>query len=230
MNVYIYSDESGVLDKAHNRYFVFGGLMFLSKEDADTASRKYIAAERMIRNIESAPNDSEIKASVISNKSKAKLYRSLNNEEKFGIVISQEELHDQLFEDKKGKQRYLDWAYKMAVKNKFESMIRRGIIIAEEVEGLYFFIDEHTTATNGLYELRESLEQEFKFGMYKPEYNTYHEPIFSELMHVSVEYCNSKTKTLVRAADIISNHIFYEANANSGFVEEKNKLTVFHHP
>ena len=28
MNIYIYSDESGVFDKEHNDYFVFGGLIF----------------------------------------------------------------------------------------------------------------------------------------------------------------------------------------------------------
>lgn len=33
MNIYIYSDESGVLDKQHNRYYVFGGLIFLSSSE-----------------------------------------------------------------------------------------------------------------------------------------------------------------------------------------------------
>ena len=32
MNIYIYSDESGVFDKEHNDYFVFGGLIFLGIE------------------------------------------------------------------------------------------------------------------------------------------------------------------------------------------------------
>ena len=27
MNIYVYSDESGVFDKEHKDYFVFGGLM-----------------------------------------------------------------------------------------------------------------------------------------------------------------------------------------------------------
>ena len=31
MNIYIYSDESGVFDKEHNDYFVFGGLILLGK-------------------------------------------------------------------------------------------------------------------------------------------------------------------------------------------------------
>ena len=31
MDLYIYSDESGVFDKAHNEIFVYGGLIFLGK-------------------------------------------------------------------------------------------------------------------------------------------------------------------------------------------------------
>lgn len=49
MNIYIYSDESGVFDYLHNDIFVFGGLIFLSKEEKDIASRKYIHAESKIR-------------------------------------------------------------------------------------------------------------------------------------------------------------------------------------
>ena len=33
MNLYIYSDESGVFDKVHNDIYVYGGVLFLSKED-----------------------------------------------------------------------------------------------------------------------------------------------------------------------------------------------------
>ena len=31
VDLYIYSDESGVFDKAHNEIFVYGGLIFLGK-------------------------------------------------------------------------------------------------------------------------------------------------------------------------------------------------------
>lgn len=47
MNIYIYSDESGVLDKQHNLYYVFGGLIFLSPSERETCSRRFKAAEKM---------------------------------------------------------------------------------------------------------------------------------------------------------------------------------------
>lgn len=39
MNIYVYSDESGVFDKEHNDYFVFGGLILLGTEDKEKWSR-----------------------------------------------------------------------------------------------------------------------------------------------------------------------------------------------
>ena len=49
MDLFIYSDESGVFDKEHNEIFVFGGLIFLGKEEKDNYARKYIAAENVLR-------------------------------------------------------------------------------------------------------------------------------------------------------------------------------------
>lgn len=230
MNIFIYSDESGVFDKFHNEFFVFGGLMFLSKNDRDNWSRKYSSIEKVIRTSEHADKNIEIKATTISNKSKSKFYRSLNQTEKFGTVVYQKKLSDQLFRDKKEKQRYLDWVYKMAVKRKCEELIRNHQINPDEVDNLYFFVDEHTTATNGVYELRESLEKEFKRGTYNFNWQIHYPPIFRNLKNVEVKYCNSAQKTLVRAADIVANHIYHEALQNNGIVDTKNNLTLYYHP
>lgn len=230
MDIFIYSDESGVLDKAHNDYFVFGGLLFLSKADKDAWCNKYIRAEKVVRQKESIQAGKEVKASSISNASKGKLYRSLNAVHKFGIVISQKALTERVFASKKSKQRYLDWAFKMAIKEKFQTLINAGIIVPANVQHLFFFVDEHTTATNGLYELRESLEQEFKYGMVNYAYNTSYPPIFPKLQGVTVQYCNSANVTLVRAADIVANHIYHRATSSNGVVEEVNNLYIKYHP
>ncbi len=231
MNIYVYSDESGVLDKVHNDYYVFGGLIFISEDDRDAYSRKYLAAERNIRKSESIPPSVEVKACNISSKSKRKLYRSISNVEKFGFVISQKKLtKDELFSNKKTKQRYLDWAFKMAVRKKLEKMIVAKSINPEEVETITFLVDEHSTATNGLYELRESLEKELKIGVWNFKYMTFHEPLFSKIKSVNLQYCNSSKKTLVRAADIVANRIFYYANKNDGQIPIEQKLNVEYHP
>lgn len=231
MNIYVYSDESGVLDKVHNDYYVFGGLLFTSESERDSQSRQFIAAERNVRTSEGIPSSDEVKACNIRPKSKNKLYRSVANCERFGVVINQKKLNnDALFSNKKTKQRYLDWAYKMAIKKKFEKMIADGILNPDDVESISFLVDEHSTATNGWYELRESLEKEFKIGMWNFDYMTFHKPLFPNIKSVNLQYCNSSKKTLVRAADIIANHLFFLANKNKGIIPEESKLNIYYHP
>lgn len=116
MNIFVYSDESGVFDVKHNKYYVYGGLIFLDKESRDRYSRKYLNVERTIRENGDYKSNSEIKASIIKNKEKNKLFKSLNDCYKFGAVIDQNRVHKKIFEDKKSKQRYLDYVYKIGLK------------------------------------------------------------------------------------------------------------------
>lgn len=209
MDIYIYSDESGVFDKLHNDIFIFGGIMCFGSKERDFWSRKFRAAEKAIES--NYANGLELKAANISNKDKGKLFRSLNQCIKFCCIINQHRVLNQIFLQKKDKQRYLDYAYKMAVKNAFECLIKKSVLNPDDVEHLHFYIDEHSTATSGCYELHEGLEQEFRFGTYNMKYDRFYPPIFRRLKSVNVNFCNSKSKLLVRAADIVSNRVWHAA-------------------
>lgn len=226
VNIFVYSDESGVLDVAHNDIYVFGGLIVLSSEDKEEWSRRYSAAERRIRFKGDYHKGQEIKASVVSNQEKLELYKALNGCHRFGVVIDQKKINHRIFDSKKSKQRYLDYAYKIGVKRAFEQMIDEGIIRANDVEHVYFFVDEHTTATDGRYELREALEQEFKHGTFNGTWDKFFPPIFEQVKSVELEYCNSAVKILVRAADVVANRIFYLARTNSLEKHINNKLYI----
>lgn len=216
MNIYVYSDESGVFDCVHNEYFVFGGIVFLNVEEKNKRTRLYLSAEKQVRCSEKIETCKEVKATSITNKGKASLFRSLNNVYKFGAVINQKRILPKIFEDKKSKQRYLDYAYKISIKRFFENFISKGIIKPEEVENLCFYIDEHTTATNGRYELKEALEEEFKRGTFNFKYDRFYSPIFPKLKNITVNFCNSSSTTLVRAADIVANRLYYYAVTQKG--------------
>ena len=211
MNIFVYADESGVFDKEHNEYFVFGGLVFLSKEDRDVAGRRYINAEKVIRQAGGYSKETELKAATVSAKEKGKLYRSMNPYYKFGVIVEQSKVMDSIMADKKSKQRYLDFVLKIGVKKLLQRLIAEKVIVPDQVEGMYFFVDEHTTSTNGRYELRESLEEEFKRGMFSHNFVHFFPPLFPQLKHVDLEFCNSATKTLVRAADIVANRVYHYA-------------------
>ena len=211
MDIFVYSDESGVFDVAHNDIFVLGGLILLGKDSKDACSRKYAHAEKVLRNNKNADPDFELKATRLENSEKSELFRSLNKVYKFGVVIKQKNLHSKIFEHKKTKQRYLDYAFKIALKRALKSLIESDVLDVNNVEAIHIYVDEHTTATDGRYELRESIEQEFKFGVFNFNYGTYYPPIFPGVKSIDLKYCDSASVRLVRAADIVANRLYHLA-------------------
>ena len=228
MNLFVFSDESGVFDRQHNDIYVFAGLILLSSESKEEWSRKYSAAERRIRISGKYRRDQELKASLVSNSEKLDLYKSLNGCHKFAVVIRQQKLLGSIFESKKDKQRYLDYAYKIGVRRAMEQLVGEGLVNPSEVENMYFFVDEHTTATNGRYELKEAREREFKNGTYNYNWDKFFPPLFTSINTVNLEYCNSATKLLVRAADVVANRVFYLARNSmlSSLADSKVLLTI----
>lgn len=230
MNIFVYSDESGVFDVAHNRIYVYGGVILLGKEHRDIQSRKYHHVERTIRESAGYSIDVELKASMLENKHKAKIYRSLNNVNKFGAIIDQNRVNDNIFAHKKDKQRYLDYVYKISLKHALSNMIHNGSIHPEDVNNIYIFADEHTTATNGRYDLQEGLEAEFKRGTFNYNYHTFFPPLFPDMNSVTVNYRDSSTTTLIRAADIIANKIYHRAIHDYNFKPNNNLLFIKRFP
>lgn len=220
MELYIYSDESGVLDKKHNNYYTYGGLILAGKELRDNVARKYVGAEKNIA--KAYPTGMELKASYIKNKHKTKLFGAVKPCVKFGAIIKQSMVRDEIFKYKESKQRYLDYVYKIALKNAFNKMQEDRIIQFEDISGLNIFVDEHTTATDGRYELRQSLIQEFKIGTFNWNWNKYYAPIFPNLKDVKLQYCNSAKVPLVRASDIIANRLFYLATNHLEINDQSN--------
>lgn len=212
MNLLVYSDESGVFDHNYYDIFVFGGLIVRGKEEKDNISRKYLALEKRI--ISSTSIQSELKAAVLPPKEKRNLFSMLSDYLKFGVVIKLNRIHQNIYEHKKDKQRYLDYAYKIGIKRALLYYHRNNIINKDEVLNLHFYCDEHTTATNGKYELKEGIEQELKFGTFNYNYRHYYEPIMPQIQNLTLEYRNSAKSTLIRSADIIANRIYYEYRRN----------------
>uniref|UniRef100_N2ACE1 Uncharacterized protein n=1 Tax=Eubacterium plexicaudatum ASF492 TaxID=1235802 RepID=N2ACE1_9FIRM len=59
--------------------------------------------------------------------------------------------------------------------------------------------------------LREGLEQEFKLGTYNMQYEKFFPPLFETMKGIRLEFCDSKKVTLIRAADIVANRIYFMA-------------------
>ncbi len=228
MDLFVYSDESGVFDYLHNDLFVFGGLILLGKEAKEIACRRYIAAEKVIYSSSKYKKGYELKATHITNSEKGKLYRALNSYYKFAVIIREQSVLKTIFDDKKSKQRYLDYAYKVGLKKPLEQLIKKGLIDPNANNTLVVNCDEHTTATNGRYELREALLQEYKIGTYNMNWDHFYPPILPSLTGVNVNYCNSAKQTLVRAADIIANRVFFCAlNGKISDIKSENLILTY---
>jgi len=100
MDIFVYSDESGVFDEKHYEHYVFGGLIFLCKQDKDLAERKYSEVETNVRQRLSKNNIEEIKGSNLSNKYKTNIFRSMNNWIKFGVVIDLKKVNKNIYQEK----------------------------------------------------------------------------------------------------------------------------------
>lgn len=214
MKIFVYSDESGVFDYVHNDWFVFGGVLFLSEKERDDVLHKYHAVEKTIRTNGGYGPNVELKASVITKKQRGSIMRSLNNEIKFASVIRQKRVEKNIFSHKKHKQRFLDYAFKMGLKNCLMEMSQEGRIDLSKIVQMSVCCDEHTTATSGEYELEESLLKEFKIGMHSKDFRRFFPPCIPTLQTLTVKFCASETSALVRAGDVIANHVFGCASNN----------------
>lgn len=212
--VFIYVDDSGVLhEHAKNRYFIYAGYVFLDKKTKNDARRKYIALNKEIKKAnEKYLELEELKASKIDRKHKYSLFKVLKNYESLSISVDIESIYDGILSNSRSIIRYKDFAMKKMIKEKFKILISEGKIDPDEDIELIIHIDNQNIATNGYYNLRESIIEEFKYGIYNYDYGKLHKNIINGNMNVCVEYCDSKTETLIQAADILANRIFTAYN------------------
>ncbi|WP_371845399.1 hypothetical protein [[Mycoplasma] phocae] len=68
--------------------------------------------------------------------------------------------------------------------------------------------------------MQTSLLKELKIEKYTENFENFCESIFSKLKTLNLKYVDSKSSILVRASDILANHMFYYCNNN---LEDKIK-------
>ena len=215
MNIFIYADESGVFDVVHNDYYVFAWVLCLGKESKDNISRKFINAEKNLRCCNKYNGCRELKAVKLKPKDKMSLYRSLNSVYRGSVIIKQQHVNENIFATKKTKQRFLDYALKRGIKSHLLALVENGLLAGSDIDNIYFALDEHTTATDGIYELREALIEELKYGTFNYTYQKFFSPPFPDIKNIDLKYCDSTRKTLIRAADIVANVTLHNAKNDS---------------
>lgn len=228
MNLYFYTDESGTFDCVRGKYFVYGGILFLDAERRENFARKYKAVEDAVRKDSEISDEAELKACALSVDDRRRLFRASNNEFRFGVIVHIQNLRirEKIAHNKREKQRYLDYAFKICVRRYLEYLIAKGIIIPDDVTNLHFYIDQHTTATNGRYELEEALLKEFLSGTTNFTYDCFFPPLFLNAGSLKVTYCDSKHIALIRSADIIANRIYQKLRNGSICLDKQDNFHI----
>lgn len=215
--VYFYFDDSGVLHQnAKNKYFIYAGYAFLSAAPKESATRKYRKVHNDIKN--SLQIDGELKACVLDRSHKRALYNVLKNEHSFAIEVDTDRVYNKILSSKKSIHRYKDYIIKRMIKHQLQSFIHKGQLDPNDDICIIVNVDEQATATDGFYQLEESIFEELKRGIFNFDYGTFHTPVFHADVQVHVQYCDSSKHYLIQASDILANRIW------TSYIAEKSEL------
>lgn len=205
--VIFFFDDSGILHKHEpSGYFVYAGYVFTNRKILNSAKRKYIHANKKIK--QSTGRTDELKAANITANQKRSLFNVVKEYDSVSAVVNIEKVYDYILNNKKSICRYKDYVLKRCVKSKLQELINNGIISQFEDIIINIYIDEQLTATNGYYDLRDSIMEELKYGIMNFDYGVMHSRLFDSEVTVNIEYCDSSFNYMIQASDILANRIW----------------------
>ncbi|CCX58815.1 putative uncharacterized protein [Blautia hydrogenotrophica CAG:147] len=225
--VFFFFDDSGNLHRNEpSGYFVYAGYVFTDRRELESAKRKYIHANKKLK--EALGRDDELKAANLKSKHKRALFNSVKVYESVAAVVDISRVYDYILNDKKSICRYKDYVLKRCVKNRLKKFITDGCLSKNEDITISIFIDEQLTATNGYYDLRDSIAEELRYGIVNFDYGIRHPHVFDADVTVNIEYCDSSKNYLIQASDILANRIwtsYRTNNRNLRLIENQTTLT-----
>lgn len=212
MDLYIFSDESGIFDSKHYDLFVYAGLIIIGKQDMDMLSRRYLGLEKNLRKKTKYKNTGELKARHLDDCDRKKLLKLFSRVLKFAVLVDLKKLDQEfVFKNQKSKQRYMDFAYQTVLRKAFELMLHENIVKLEEELSIFIHEDNHHIATGIKCSKEEAIFQDLQSGTYVPGSGMFIPPLFPNLQKVSVTLHDSVQATLIRGADLIANTVYVSA-------------------
>ena len=226
----IFLDDSGIFAaEQEHPYFVYAGYVFVSKNDRINANREYRTLSDNIRG--EIGHYGELKAKhLVGTKHKRSLVRVLKDYDSLACVVKLSSIRASIMVNKLSIHRYKDYAIKIAVKRRLETLINTGRIDAGLPTELNIFIDEQHTSTDGFYNLEETIREEFVNGIRNLDYGAFHPPLFTNTVSIKVKFCDSSGNYLIQAADILANRMHTSFNYNLPDLRQLSKLHIVQLP
>ena len=216
--IYINIDDSGKLVNSE-KVAIYAGLVFTSKKEKDKFITQYRSIVKSIKckyckNNSSHCNEYNLCPELKHNMLKPKHIRQIiNYVKKYSIlccVINNKKVYQNIKNDTASRGRYLDFALKLLVKQTIKGLIKINI-------------DEQTTKTNGYYNLKDSIFEELKYGIYNFNYANAYLPLINSELEVKICYQKSEKSYLIQAADLIAGNIRRAYLNNINDITEFNK-------
>lgn len=208
--VYINMDDSGKLTEKE-KFLVYGGLVFTSLQEKQKFSNQY---RNIIKSIKCKYCEEhknlctrdcpEIKSSTINGSERRRIINLCKNYKLFSLIVDNSSIYPNIMASKASKGRYIDYVQRITLKEVLRTLIAEKIINPNEEIKICINIDQQTTKSNGYYNLRDSIYEEIKHGIYNYNYGIFHKPLFYSDIKLTVNYIDSKKSTVIQAADIIA--------------------------
>ena len=224
----VFLDDSGVFSTGQDKYFVYAGYVFVG-DDRLNANREYRTLSDNIR--KELNHSGELKAThLVGTKHKRSLVRVLKGYESLACIITIPSIKQSITSNKLSIHRYKDFALKIMVKRKLETLINTGRVDAAKSTELNIFIDEQHTSTDGFYNLEESIREEFVNGIKNLDYGSFHPPLFTGEVVIKVKFCDSSNNYLIQASDILANRMHTSFNYDNPSLRQLQKLHIVRLP
>ena len=228
--LYIYMDDSGKMSHSE-KCCSYGGVYFKNRSDRDNFKRIYIdiIKNSKCRFCENERNDCnnncpEIKSSNTNPKFRRRIINLIKNSEfahSFATTIYNRDIPEDILNVKHSKGRRTDYYQKRVIKEIVKDLIDKKEIDPNKHLTLIIRIDESPRATNGKYNLEDSILEEFLYGITNFDYGCIFPPILYGGLKVDLQYVNSKKTSLVQASDFLVGYV----NATLLWKPKKERLS-----
>ncbi|UWV92341.1 hypothetical protein [Mycoplasmopsis cynos] len=123
---------------------------------------------------------------------------SLNNYTKFAIIIKLQEVIEKIYNHKRDKQRFQDYAFSRGIKEVLLKLKNNKILNLDEIENITVNFDNRPIASSGKYDLKTSLLKELRDGKFNINWDWFIPRILKNLKNIKLNYLNSKNNYLIR--------------------------------
>lgn len=214
--IYIFMDDSGKMSHAE-KCCSYGGVYFKNRSDRDNFKRHYIDIINNNKcrfcNYDSdtcSKNCPEIKSNNTNTKFRRRIVNLIRNSEyanSFATTIYNRDIPLEVLNVKHARGRRTDYYQKRIIKEIVKKLIIDKVIDPNKYLTLVIRIDESPQATDGKYNLEESIIEELLYGITNYDYAYTFSPILFGGLKVDLKYVDSKSTPLVQASDFFVGYV-----------------------